>query len=80
MKTLERPIVNVQSGSFQFDTFSTWLLKSAAQTRPTQMLHSTNKGLVNEGQYGSRNIAFPYFMRYAIDYVSDKAKVALILV
>ena len=28
--------------------------------------------MINEGQYGSRNIAFPYFIRYAIDFTADK--------
>lgn len=68
--TLVKPIV---SGNFWTDEIGTRLIKSAAKTRPSVIIHSEDRStFILEGTYGTRNIAFPWIIHYAADYLSGK--------
>ena len=68
--TLVKPIV---SGHFWTDEIGTRLIKSAAKTRPSAIIHSGERSTFSlEGSYGNRNIAFPWIIHYAADYLSGK--------
>ena len=65
-----KPIV---SGHFWTDEIGTRLIKSAAKTRPSAIIHSGERSTFSlEGSYGNRNIAFPWIIHYAADYLSGK--------
>ena len=66
-----KPII---SESIYVQEISNRLLHSSAKTRPAQLLHSnSHQQYIIEGNYGTRNIAWPWMVHYAKDYVSHFA-------
>ena len=64
----------IESDSFWIREISNRLLHSSGRTRPTLLLHSKRENeFILEGNYGTRNIAWPWMVHYAKDYVKHFA-------